>query len=68
MASKSREVETKDSEKRSSLKMKNHFQRAAAAAAAKQSSSSTTAAATAAGKGNLHQILVKHNLNEIKEF
>ena len=67
MASKSREVETKDSEKRSSLKMKNHFQRAAAAAA-EQSSSSTTAAATAAGKGNLHQILVKHNLNEIKEF
>ena len=57
MASKSREVETKDSEKRSSLKMKNHFQRAAA----EQSSSSTTAA----GKGNLHQILVKHNLNEI---
>ena len=46
------------------LKMKNHFQRAAA----EQSSSSTTAAATAAGKGNLHQILVKHNLNEIKEF
>ena len=65
MASKSREVETKDSEKRSSLKMKNHFQRAAAA---EQSSSSTTAAATAAGKGNLHQILGKHNLNEIKEF
>ena len=62
MASKSREVETKDSEKRSSLKMKNHFQRAAA----EQSSSSTTAAA--AGKGNLHQILVKHNLNKIKEF
>ena len=44
--------------------MKNHFQRAAA----EQSSSSTTAAATAAGKGNLHQILVKHNLNKIKEF
>ena len=65
MASKSREVETKDSEKRSSLKIKNHFQRAAAA---EQSSSSTTAAATAAGKGNLHQILVKHNLNKIKEF
>ena len=64
MASKSREVETKDSEKRSSLKMKNHFQRAAA----EQSSSSTTAAATVAEKGNLHQILVKHNLNEIKEL
>ena len=64
MASKSREVETKDSEKQSSLKMKKHFQRAAA----EQSSSSTTAAATAAGKGNLHQILVKHNLYKIKEF
>ena len=62
MASKSREVETKDSEKRSSLKIKNPFQRAAAE---QSSSSSRTAAAAAAGKGNLQQILVKYDLNEI---